>query len=510
MLAERSKSVEATLAQAKALQKDSETLRESLQAAKEEVETLRRERDEANANAKELRLQVLAQRSNTAVEFEIQSLKKQLVESEKMNEKRQGDYQILLKSFATPNEDTKRELVRVRKLEAKWQRECQKLVLKLDMELSRSEELERKLQDETLKCKELKREVSDLRLVLHQTQIALNNEFSTRNMEKFANSQFRPSSRRDIVFDSEDKFDPFLETFQHLTQHSQPSSPTPKHSTYLVPGQQSAISQNIPLNSPPPRKSTPPQIPSIPLHISHARIPDPTHTLYVQPQSFSASIPLNLNEVTLPLTLVSEQPHVTNQAIPNFNSSVPQVQTLDIDQKDLEPWSPIPIQPRQAPQILEGEISQIQSITTIPQKLTVSSPLSSKASLVDHNESLAMRRQRRLDEEEAERARVMREKLELEKQDEVLPVQIASSPADEVLKLVDSVTEDPVLRKYMDIVRSNREKAKTGLFGAVSGVESKKNTVGEVRKSLFDNGSKDAHSAGTDNDFGAGDTEDDL
>jgi hypothetical protein len=48
------------------------------------------------------------------------------------------EYQTLLKSLMTPANDINKELVKARRSEAKWQRECQELVAKLDLEVSLS------------------------------------------------------------------------------------------------------------------------------------------------------------------------------------------------------------------------------------------------------------------------------------------------------------------------------------------------------------------------------------
>lgn len=62
------------------------------------------------------------------------------------------------------------ELTKTRKSEQKWQLECQQLVGRLELEMNRADDFERKFDDESLRCKEFMREIADLRLVLHQTQ----------------------------------------------------------------------------------------------------------------------------------------------------------------------------------------------------------------------------------------------------------------------------------------------------------------------------------------------------
>ncbi|KAI8907037.1 hypothetical protein DFJ77DRAFT_476463 [Powellomyces hirtus] len=124
----------------------------------------------------DLKNKALAVKTSATLEFEIHNLREQLTEAEKMAEKRQEDYQSLLKSFMVP--DTQKELAKARRAEATWQRECQQLVLKLDVEINRNEELRRKCEEKILLVKQQKRENADLKLVLHQTREALNSQMA--------------------------------------------------------------------------------------------------------------------------------------------------------------------------------------------------------------------------------------------------------------------------------------------------------------------------------------------
>ncbi|KAL2914798.1 hypothetical protein HK105_205729 [Polyrhizophydium stewartii] len=170
LLKEKNAAVERMHAIAIAAEEERETLKRDLKETRAQLELVSREKDDAVFQSKELQLQILTHQGSTALEFEISSLKKQLVEAERMAEKRQEEYQALLKSFMTPKDDLREELGKARAMEAKWQRECQQLVMKLDHELNRTDELQRRLDDEVLKSRELQRELADTRLLLHQAQ----------------------------------------------------------------------------------------------------------------------------------------------------------------------------------------------------------------------------------------------------------------------------------------------------------------------------------------------------
>ncbi|KAJ3182738.1 oxidative DNA demethylase [Geranomyces variabilis] len=164
--------------------------RVKLRSASEEIERLKRALADANARTaevgeqkaeaerqvKDLKDKVVATKSSAALEYEISHLTQQLAEAEKMSQKRQDEYQALLKTFMVP--DTQKELAKARRAEAGWQRECQQLVLKLDVEINRNEALRRKCDEKSLLAKQYKREVADLKLVLHQTREALGSQMT--------------------------------------------------------------------------------------------------------------------------------------------------------------------------------------------------------------------------------------------------------------------------------------------------------------------------------------------
>ncbi|KAJ3156566.1 oxidative DNA demethylase [Geranomyces variabilis] len=164
--------------------------RVKLRSAGEEIERLKRalaeaiartaevgeQKAEAERQIKDLKNKVVATKSSAALEYEISHLTQQLAEAEKMSQKRQDEYQALLKTFMVP--DTQKELAKARRAEAGWQRECQQLVLKLDVEINRYEALRRKCDEKSLLAKQYKREAADLKLVLHQTREALGSQMT--------------------------------------------------------------------------------------------------------------------------------------------------------------------------------------------------------------------------------------------------------------------------------------------------------------------------------------------
>ncbi|KAJ3237441.1 oxidative DNA demethylase [Chytriomyces hyalinus] len=170
ILVERSRVAERMLAQVEESHSEMEDLRNQLKTLRTLLHEANREKEDAIFKARDLKLQVSSQSSAAAVEFEIHSLKTQLLEAEKMGAKRQEEYQSLLKSFMAPQNDLQKENAKLRKSESKWQRECQELVAKLDLELNRNETLERQLENEVLRNKELKRDLAEARILLHRLQ----------------------------------------------------------------------------------------------------------------------------------------------------------------------------------------------------------------------------------------------------------------------------------------------------------------------------------------------------
>ncbi|KAJ3194218.1 hypothetical protein HK101_003241 [Irineochytrium annulatum] len=172
VLQERAKAVEHMMEQVKASQNEFEEMKLALAQTKAALEAAVHARDEAIHESKGLRLQVASQKSSSTVEFEIQSLKRNLVDAENAANRRQEEYQELLKKMIGPNDEVQKELLRLRRREEKWKKECSGLTQTLEAELNRSDGLQNKYDEAVLKCKEYQREIADLRLALHQTRAA--------------------------------------------------------------------------------------------------------------------------------------------------------------------------------------------------------------------------------------------------------------------------------------------------------------------------------------------------
>ncbi|KAI9206594.1 uncharacterized protein BJ171DRAFT_15187 [Polychytrium aggregatum] len=171
ILKERQKAVDYIMKQVTASQEELDGLRESYKQAKQDLAETAKARDEYIVKCKDLELRVSSFENSTALEFELQSLKKQLLEAELTAQRRQEEYQALLKTFMLPKEDEQKELAKIKKSERKWQRECQQLIVRLDQEMSQNEELQRQLDDEILKGRELRREIASLKLKLHTSEV---------------------------------------------------------------------------------------------------------------------------------------------------------------------------------------------------------------------------------------------------------------------------------------------------------------------------------------------------
>ncbi|KAJ3347948.1 oxidative DNA demethylase [Entophlyctis luteolus] len=171
VLAERTKIAERMLEEIRQNQSETDSLREQLKSTKLMLANAIKEKDDSLFNIKELKLQLDSQSSNAVLEFEIQSLKTQLLEMATMSETRQAEHQNLIKSLIAPQNDLQKELTKVRKSEARWQRECHELVAKLDFELNQSDELKRKYEDALIKIKELKRDIAELKVTLLRSNV---------------------------------------------------------------------------------------------------------------------------------------------------------------------------------------------------------------------------------------------------------------------------------------------------------------------------------------------------
>jgi myosin heavy subunit len=173
MLNERQAAVEKMLAKIHETEAESARYRLEVQDLQQRLEELNKQKEEISLQSKEYQLQLLTQKGSANLEFEISSLKRQLAAAEKSAEQRQVEYENMIKSMMNPLDDVQKELQKARESEVKWKSQCQDLVLKLDAEYAYTDELSKRLNQEKLKNRELEREIADLRLLFHQTQSAL-------------------------------------------------------------------------------------------------------------------------------------------------------------------------------------------------------------------------------------------------------------------------------------------------------------------------------------------------
>ncbi|ORX44319.1 hypothetical protein BCR36DRAFT_406413 [Piromyces finnis] len=122
-----------------------------------------------------LQIQLQSNNNTKSFEDEIKSLKNKLIESQNQNEKRQLEYQEIIKTMISQSQKD----INKNKKQIQWKQECEELIQKLNNEITHSEELKKICDEKTLKIKELERENADLSLLLHQTQSAL--QFSNTN-----------------------------------------------------------------------------------------------------------------------------------------------------------------------------------------------------------------------------------------------------------------------------------------------------------------------------------------
>ncbi len=124
MLHERNMYAEKLMAQAANIESKSTQQLEKIHQLEKEIQHLSKELDSQILKNKEQSLLIHTQNTSNNLEFELASLKRQLLESEQTAERRQTDYQDLLKS-----------LLPEQKSSSYWQKECQDLVMKLDYEV---------------------------------------------------------------------------------------------------------------------------------------------------------------------------------------------------------------------------------------------------------------------------------------------------------------------------------------------------------------------------------------
>ncbi|KAI9146276.1 hypothetical protein BKA69DRAFT_8220 [Paraphysoderma sedebokerense] len=156
---------ETAIAKYETVQAELESTKSQIRQKDQEIERLRRD-------IERIRTEKISS-TTESLENEIHILKNQLIESQKSHEKRHEEYQAVIGKLMAPTTDLQDELRKARKSAAKWQRECQGLIIRLDVENARNDELNRRYDEEVVNNKALQREIADLRLLLHQSQMAL-------------------------------------------------------------------------------------------------------------------------------------------------------------------------------------------------------------------------------------------------------------------------------------------------------------------------------------------------
>ncbi|KAJ3226338.1 oxidative DNA demethylase [Clydaea vesicula] len=200
LISERQKMAEQLLNQARSSIEEVEVLRNENRRIKSDYVSLEKDYEVSKDTIRDLELKVNIQYSSTGLEFELQSLKKQLFNSQDENQK-------LIKSFFSNRQSdkdvtdlenqlaqAKNEMQKIKKSETRWQKECQQLVYKFDLEMSRNEDLQKSYEESLLKCKELKRDNAELKMLLQKSNV-LANKFEKnyyRSSEKFLKSSCLP------------------------------------------------------------------------------------------------------------------------------------------------------------------------------------------------------------------------------------------------------------------------------------------------------------------------------
>lgn len=175
MLNEKEASVEKALFKIHQTEEQAAKYKQELDDAVARIAELTKAREECQYQIKDLQLQLLTQKSSTSLEFEITSLKRQLLAAEKSAEQRQQEHEALMKGLMMPQDNIHQELKIAKENELKWKSKCQDLVIKLDMEFAQNDDLTKQFNMERLKNKELEREIADMKLVLHFSQSGINN-----------------------------------------------------------------------------------------------------------------------------------------------------------------------------------------------------------------------------------------------------------------------------------------------------------------------------------------------
>jgi oral-facial-digital syndrome 1 protein len=145
---------------------------------KEELDSFKQRNYDIKSSNDALQSQLKS--SNMEMSQEIIHLKKKLLDLEHRNMSKDQELNAIIKSQA----ELSKEKTKIKKAGLKWQKEATFLRSNLESQLSLNEQMAARLDAEMLKNKELQKEISDLRLMLHHTQNALQHEFRYGEIKK--------------------------------------------------------------------------------------------------------------------------------------------------------------------------------------------------------------------------------------------------------------------------------------------------------------------------------------
>lgn len=486
VLNERQTQVEARAAQIDTLEYELREIRDMLNKSQSECEKLKTEVEKKDELVKELGIQARTARGEANVEFENQTLRRQLMDAEKLAERRQEEYQELLRSFMGPTKQHVAEIDRLRRSEAKWQSECQQLVVKLEMELNRADEYQTRFEDEVLRNKELKREISDLRLLLHQTQTALNNELTH---QKRISDSYRPasstaSSGRPIDLSS----NPYFLPEEKASEFKRASPvPLPPMTNPLKRPEVVIIEDTQPVEEPQPRTSRQPSTSTTQLK--------PT-----APSSRASPVPVSkpasgVSEELVPVRSRSQSPSSINKSRPVYEE--------DDEAREL------------ARQRLEHELALEREKRR--QRLEEQAELERKLNEEKKREAEEMERRRKAQQQEEERERereLERERLRLEQiraerererdreaqrlAEEQLRAEQERKAREEAERAKEveeaqgkeqklaEIENDPLMKKYIELVKQKREREAAVTSSSQIGSAASLNELGSGSGALAD------------------------
>ena len=318
-------------------------------------------------------------------------------------------------------------LTEARQNELKWKQKCQDLVSKLELEYVASDELSQKYDRERLKNKELERELADTRLLLHQSQSALKMANSNSTVD-FGSYTGNNNTKAESY--NEPGYDPLYDRYLKISAKLDRSKSSDAQSTASTSPNRNYSSISIREDFLTPHEYS---------LLKRGQIPSEQHSILSQvPESIPA------RGVTPPLeppvkTTKESKKEIVNKSIPSVNA-VASVQDQEAELVRLAEERKVADAKRKESEEKkkkeEEERKRLESIATA-EKLRV--------------EELEKEQEReRLKKAEIERVK------ELEKMEEEKRIAAERKAKEDALKQVTDLEKDPLLQKYMDIVKSKR------------------------------------------------------